>query len=295
MRKLLEELYELAVAWRQYLRHCLHSKRLRRFRIIVRKRLVIGFAVVLLGLLSLFCLKISLAYGQEELAVGGTNHFAAMLRFFPLTVGGGALAMFMHFARKKFDFFKKLFDVIIAGFGLLLLSPVILLVCLLVKVNSRGPVFFRQKRLGKNNRIFKMWKFRTMQHRAERHTGPVWADEDDPRVTTLGNVLRKTHLDELPQLVNVLKGDMSLIGPRPERPEMADMINGHINDFNRRHNIRPGITGLAQVRYRYGASIQDSARKLRYDLLYMKNKGWALDLQILLWTLERVVTREGAR
>ena len=125
--------------------------------------------------------------------------------------------------------------------------------------------------------------------------GPVWAGEDDPRITRLGRFLRKSHIDEIPQLINVFKGEMSLVGPRPERPEMIKEINSRIPNFNQRLKIKPGITGLAQVRYNYGASFKDAARKLEYDILYIKKMCWLLDFRIIYWTVGRALTGEGAR
>ncbi len=236
-----------------------------------------------------------MAYGQEDIALMGTGWTTALSKLFPWAMGSSLMAMFVHFARKKFEQFKHLFDFLGASLGLLLLSPLFLIIAILIKFDSPGPVFFCQERLGKNGRIFKMWKFRTMRYKAEMETGPVWAAEQDPRITNLGKFLRKSHLDEIPQLINVFKGEMALIGPRPERPEFTEMINGHIRNFNQRLKVRPGITGLAQVRYSYGASIKDAARKLKYDLLYIKRMCWMLEMRILFWTVGRVLTGEGAR
>lgn len=259
-----------------------------------RRLLAMSF-FVLMGIIGFFWLTKSTAYGQDGLIIGKTTYASALFKFFPLTLGSSMAAMFIHFARKKFEQFKRLSDFLIASLALIIFSPLLFLIAMLVKFDSSGPVFFQQERLGKNGKIFKMWKFRTMRHNAEIETGPVWAAEQDPRITNLGYFLRSSHLDEIPQLINVFKGEMSLVGPRPERPEFVEMINGHIRDFNHRLNIRPGITGLAQVRYQYGASIKDAAKKLKYDLLYIKRMCWVLDFQIILWTFGRVLSGEGAR
>ena len=261
----------------------------------MRRRIIVTAFFIFVGLITIFWLTKSIAYGQEELVLGSTGYPAALIKFFPLTVGSSLMAMFVHFARRKFVLFKRLFDLFVASIALILLSPLLLIITILIKFDSSGPALFEQDRIGKDGKIFKMWKFRTMRNNAEIETGPVWADEEDPRVTSLGQFLRRAHLDELPQLINVFKGEMSLIGPRPERPEFLEMINGHIEHFNQRLDVRPGITGLAQVRYRYGASIKDAARKLKYDLLYIKRMCWILDFQIILWTFGRVLTGEGAR
>ena len=197
--------------------------------------------------------------------------------------------------RRRFQGVKRGFDFLVAALGLILLSPLFLILSILIRIDFPGPAFFRQERLGKDGKIFKMWKFRTMRTDAELETGPVWAREEDPRITRLGHFLRRAHIDELPQLINVFKGEMSLIGPCPERPVFAEKINSHIPNFNERLKVKPGITGLAQVRYRYGASIKDAARKLKYDLIYIKQMCWMLDIRIIFWTVGRVLTGEGAR
>ena len=258
----------------------------------MRRRIMAMSFFVILGLMGVVWVANSVAYGHEELL----TYTPIFYKFFPLlTVSSSLAAMFVHFARKEFEQFKRMFDFIIATLSLILVSPLLLIISILIKLDSAGPVFFKQTRMGRKGNIFNMWKFRTMRDKAEIETGPVWADEDDPRTTNLGRLLRRAHLDELPQLINVFKGEMSLIGPRPERPELREVINGSIPAFDKRLDVRPGITGLAQVRYNYGASIKDAARKLKFDLLYIKRMGWALDFQIIFWTLGRVMTGEGAR
>jgi lipopolysaccharide/colanic/teichoic acid biosynthesis glycosyltransferase len=210
-------------------------------------------------------------------------------------MSGSIASVFIGFARVKYRLGKRLLDSFIAVCSLILLAPLFFILALLIKLESAGPVFFRQVRVGEKGKRFIIWKFRTMRHNAELETGPVWAGEKDPRITRLGEFLRKTHLDELPQLLNVVRGEMSIIGPRPERPEMLEVIEGTFPYFRERLHVKPGITGLAQVRYQYGASLKDATRKLRYDLIYIKRMCWLLDFQIILWTIGRVVTGEGAR
>ncbi|HUS58394.1 MAG TPA: sugar transferase, partial [Planctomycetota bacterium] len=154
----------------------------------------------------------------------------------------------------------------------------------LVKLTSKGPAFFTQVRVGKDGRLFNMVKLRTMHTNAENRTGPVWARKDDPRITFLGRILRKTHTDEFPQLVNVLRGDMSLIGPRPERPYFVNQFRRSIPLYEHRLAVRPGITGLAQVKHKYDESIEDVKMKLSYDLTYVKSMSWRTDFKIALWT-----------
>ena len=182
---------------------------------------------------------------------------------------------------------KRTFDLAGSALGLLVALPIWLLIALLIKLDSPGPVFYSQRRVGLNGRIFRLHKFRTMHVGAERN-GHTWAAINDPRVTAVGWYLRKTRLDELPQLWNILCGHMSLVGPRPERPEFVEELAKKIRFYNERHLIKPGLTGWAQINYHYGASIDDSRRKLQLDLWYMKHMSFELDLVILLRTLGTV-------
>jgi sugar transferase (PEP-CTERM system associated) len=189
---------------------------------------------------------------------------------------------------------KRLLDTTIAAVGLVLSLPVVALLTVAVKLSSDGPAFYQQSRVGLRGRIFRVYKLRTMRLDAEAETGPVWADKrGDSRVTPIGAWLRRARLDELPQLVNVLRGDMSLVGPRPERPEFVRNLTRDIPYYGQRHVVRPGLTGWAQVRYTYGATTEDALQKLQYDLYYIKNLSIALDLYILLETVKTVVLRKG--
>jgi lipopolysaccharide/colanic/teichoic acid biosynthesis glycosyltransferase len=168
------------------------------------------------------------------------------------------------------------------------------MIALLVRLTSPGPVFYQQRRVGYYGRIFTVYKFRSMSQDAEAATGPVWASKQgDPRVTRIGRLLRRTRLDELPQLWNVLVGDMSLVGPRPERPEFVGELTKQIPFYGQRHILRPGLTGWAQVRYTYGATTEDALQKLQFDLFYIKNMSIALDLYILFETVKVVLLRKG--
>jgi len=169
------------------------------------------------------------------------------------------------------------------------------LIALAIKLTSSGPALYRQKRVGRDGTVFDCLKFRTMRADAEADSGPTWAGDNDPRITPLGRFLRFSRLDEIPQLWNVLKGDMSLVGPRPERPEFVDWLNREIPYYYLRHTIRPGITGWAQVRYKYGSTVEDAKEKLRYDLFYIKNFSPGLDLLILLQTIKIILLGRGAR
>jgi lipopolysaccharide/colanic/teichoic acid biosynthesis glycosyltransferase len=169
------------------------------------------------------------------------------------------------------------------------------LVAIAVKLESPGPVLFRQQRVGQSGRIFTLNKFRSMRDDAERTSGAVWASEDDPRATRVGRVLRKTRLDELPQLFNVLAGEMSFVGPRPERPEFVRLLQRQIPFYSGRLAVKPGITGWAQVRHQYAASVEDTLEKLQYDLYYIKNLSPFLDILILLNTIQVVLFARGAR
>jgi lipopolysaccharide/colanic/teichoic acid biosynthesis glycosyltransferase len=185
--------------------------------------------------------------------------------------------------------FRRLFDIVVSGIGCMLFLLLIPLVWLGHRF-SPGPLLYRQRRVGKSGKIFHIIKFRSMIDDAEKLTGAVWASKADSRVTTLGRFLRRSRLDELPQFWNILKGEMSLIGPRPERPEFVERLSKEIPYYRIRHAVRPGITGWAQVRYPYGASVEDSVRKLQYDLYYIKHQGPYIDSLILLHTL-RVIAR----
>lgn len=197
--------------------------------------------------------------------------------------------------RKATLWIKQVLDVLCATAGLLLAAPLFLTIPLLIKLDSRGPVFYRQTRVGAGNKPFGLLKFRSMVTDAEADSGPVWAQEDDPRVTRVGRWLRKLRLDEIPQTINVLRGEMSFIGPRPERPEFIARLQAEIPFYAIRHTIKPGITGWAQVKYRYGATVEDTIEKLRYDLYYLKNMSLALDFKILVETVKIVLLGQGAR
>ena len=164
-----------------------------------------------------------------------------------------------------------------------------------VRLTSPGPVFYHQQRVGKGGRIFTVHKFRSMRQDAEAQTGAVWAAAKDSRLTSIGGALRRTRLDELPQLWNVLVGDMSMVGPRPERPEFVCKLTEQIPFYGLRHAVRPGATGWAQVRYTYGASVEDSMEKLQYDLFYIKKMTIAFDVFILFSTIKTVILRRGAQ
>jgi exopolysaccharide biosynthesis polyprenyl glycosylphosphotransferase len=178
---------------------------------------------------------------------------------------------------------------------LLLTLPVLLLAALAVKLDSPGPVFYRQERVGRGGRPFLLVKFRSMVVDAEAGGAPRWASEQDPRVTRVGRVLRLTRVDEVPQVLNVLRGDMALVGPRPERPAFVEQLGRLIPHYHDRACVKPGITGWAQVNHPYGASVEDARRKLAYDLHYVQRRGLRLDLRILLATVRVVLLQQGAR
>jgi exopolysaccharide biosynthesis polyprenyl glycosylphosphotransferase len=184
---------------------------------------------------------------------------------------------------------------LIALFGLLAASPIMILIAASIKLTSRGPVFYRQTRVGWRGQHFTLYKFRSMRPDAEAATGAVWAAKDDPRVTPVGRWLRRLRLDELPQLYNVLRGDMSVVGPRPERPEFVAALAQQIPYYRQRLAVRPGITGWAQINHKYGDTLEDTVRKLEYDLYYIKNLSPSLDAYILIQTLKTIVLQRGAQ
>jgi sugar transferase (PEP-CTERM system associated) len=190
---------------------------------------------------------------------------------------------------------KRVLDFVVSAIGMVVTLPLMATIALAVKLTSPGPVLYHQRRVGRLGRVFTVHKFRTMRADAEVATGPVWAAKDgDARVTSIGRWLRRTRLDELPQFWNVLKGEMSLVGPRPERPEFVEALKRDIPYYGQRHVVRPGVTGWAQVRYTYGASVEDALQKLQYDLYYIKNSSIALDLFIIFDTIKTVIRRKGA-
>ena len=190
---------------------------------------------------------------------------------------------------------KRIFDILSALLLIVVSAPIMVLAAIATKIDSRGPVLYRQERLGQDGRPFMVAKFRSMRTDAEKDGTPRWASVHDTRVTRVGNFMRKTRIDELPQLFNVLKGDMSMVGPRPERAYFVEQLTQQIPFFAVRHSVKPGVTGWAQVRYQYGATVEDSIEKLQYDLYYVKNHSLFLDLMILFETVAVVTTGKGAR
>ncbi len=218
-----------------------------------------------------------------------------------------------------YDRVRRLVDILVASVGILLTAPLFVLIAVAIKLDSRGPVFYSQRRVGRNRRrqqvemrvfgnvfrlnlrregghgqVFNMIKFRTMRQDAEAATGPVWAQEHDPRVTRVGRFLRATRLDEIPQLLNVLRGEMTLVGPRPERPEFVKQFVAQIDGYADRHWVTPGITGLSQVRQGYDRNIDDVRRKVRHDLEYIRRRSPWLDTQICWQTVSVMFTGRGA-
>lgn len=192
-------------------------------------------------------------------------------------------------AHPYYNGFKRLVDVGVASIGLLISLPALLLAILAIKLESRGPAIYSQLRVGRFNRTFRIYKLRTMVNDAERE-GAKWASEGDSRITRVGLFLRKTRIDEIPQFWNVIRGDMSLVGPRPERPEFVEMLADQIPFYLQRHMVKPGLTGWAQINYPYGASVEDAANKLKYDLYYIKHSSVVLDFQIALRTVGTIMS-----
>jgi len=190
---------------------------------------------------------------------------------------------------------RRVISVVISLIGLFLALPLFPFIMLAIVFDSKGPVFYTQTRVGKGGRAFKVVKFRTMRQDAEAATGPKWAGDHDPRITRIGKFLRSSRLDEIPQLWCVLKGDMAFVGPRPERPEFIEMLSHEIPYYGVRHMVRPGLTGWAQVRYKYGSTVEDAREKLQYDLFYIKNASIGLDLLIMFQTVKTVLLRRGAQ
>jgi exopolysaccharide biosynthesis polyprenyl glycosylphosphotransferase len=234
-----------------------------------------------------------------------TGHSAAVLVKEPrsnapepstfLLFGSGVFTMCMAFLRRAYHIAKRIMDVFIAVIALIILSPLCILTAILIKLTSKGPVFYSQTRSGQHGEHFEIYKFRTMRTDAEKDSGPVWAKAKDNRITPIGNFLRKSRIDEIPQFINVLKGEMSVIGPRPERPIFVEKLEGQISDYKKRMAVKPGITGLAQVNHRYDETIADVRKKVKYDILYIKKICFATDIRIILRTFGVILTGFGAR
>jgi len=185
-----------------------------------------------------------------------------------------------------YDKLKRTLDIILAAIVIAATLPFWILIAIFIKLEDRGPIIYTQERVGKDGKPFPLLKFRSMEPEAEKKTGPLWAEEKDRRATKVGAFLRRIHLDELPQMINVLRGEISLVGPRPERPEFIRQLGKEISHYQLRHIIKPGFTGWAQIKFRYGRSVMDSQEKFQYDLYYLKNRSLLLDLGILLKTFQ---------
>ncbi len=195
--------------------------------------------------------------------------------------------------RKRFILVKEVVDRLVAMAGLLIFLPVLAIIGLIIKLGSKGPVFYMQERVGKDGKTFGIIKLRTMVSDAEAATGPVWASANDPRITPFGRFLRMSHLDEVPQLINVIKGEMSIVGPRPERPLFVENFKSQIPSYAERLRVKPGITGLAQVCHKYDETVKDVRRKVAYDLLYIQRMCLMVDVAIVFLTVRRL-TGKGA-
>ena len=195
----------------------------------------------------------------------------------------------------SFNLMRRVLSTLVSFILLVVVLPILPFVILAIKLDSKGPVLYRQKRVGRRGQNFYCYKFRTMRQDAEADTGPTWAGDDDPRITRIGKFLRSSRIDEIPQLWCVFKGDMAFVGPRPERPEFVEWLTQEIPYYGMRHAVRPGITGWAQVRYKYGNTVEDAKQKLQYDLFYIKNASLGLDLLIMFQTIKTVLLGRGAQ
>jgi exopolysaccharide biosynthesis polyprenyl glycosylphosphotransferase len=236
------------------------------------------------------------ARGVQPIVVSGRDKLERLLNRVPLdfaeTDRWFTRARDRSLADTSYAMGKRVIDIGFAcGLGLIVL-PLLPLVAMVIKLDSRGTVLYSQDRVGRHGRLFRIYKFRTMTTDAERH-GPVWATRHDQRVTRIGRLMRKSRMDELPQLWNLIRGDMALVGPRPERPEFTARLIAELPSYDFRHAVKPGLTGWAQVSYRYASSVRDTRAKLEYDLYYVKHCGLLFDLQIMLRTFRVVLAMKG--
>lgn len=210
-----------------------------------------------------------------------------------ISVLGGIAAVIVCLSRRYFIATKEVLDILLAPILLVLVSPLILAAAIIIKTSSRGPLIYSQIRVGKYGKLFRIYKLRTMYVNAESTTGPVWACRDDPRVIPACRWMRRSHVDELPQLFNVIRGEMSLVGPRPERPEILDELEKLYPDVRKRLLVKPGITGLAQVRHGYDTGVEGVRRKLIADLEYIEKTRWSMELSILVRTFTKLNDKEA--
>jgi len=255
-------------------------------------RIKFDYLAIGVFLITFTLLAIRLCYAQSE---PGANVIAPEPGTLALLSTTGFFGFLVRFARKRFQEFKRMFDVTVSLIGLIISLPVVALTAAVIKIVSPGSVFFKQERVGLNGEVFYIYKLRTMRLDAEKDTGPMWAKEDDPRLIKFGKFMRKSHVDELPQLFNVLKGEMSIVGPRPERPVFVDKLSGQIKEYNKRITVKPGITGLAQVWHKYDETLRDVKKKIKLDLLYIRKMCLWVDMRILALTVVAVLTGKGAR
>lgn len=214
----------------------------------------------------------------------------------PMTLiafGTGLGGLGTHLARRYFNTAKDVVDILLGVVAFILCLPVMILCSLMIKFSSRGPLFYTQQRVGKDGKPFTMYKFRTMYIDAETRSGAVWAQKNDPRVVPACRWMRRSHMDELPQILNVIKGEMSLVGPRPERDEILTELEKTYPDARKRLAVRPGITGLAQIRNGYDSSVEGFGEKLKSDLEYIENRKWWLEFKILLLTFSKLNDRQA--
>jgi len=245
-------------------------------------------------LLSVLFVLFSIGFSYADTSTASQVH-APEPSSMALIFSTGALGWLVRFARKRFEEFKRVFDILVASFGLVIAAPFMVLTAIAIKTVSPGPIFFRQERVGQNGKRFLIYKLRTMKVDAEKETGPVWAQENDDRLIKFGRLMRKMHLDELPQLFNILKGEMSIVGPRPERPIFVKSLSKEIGDYKKRLMVKPGLTGLAQVWHKYDETVADVKKKIKYDLLYIRKMCLLVDLRILLLTIFVSILGRGAR